>query len=215
MATIDERRAEILAKIPPLYSGWLHLVFINATALAAIGIFVWLLEDPSPAQIALVPGAFVFANILEWWVHKGPLHHKTRLLGILYARHTRAHHVVFSDQRMSIQSGRELMLVLFPPYVLPILLIMTAPVAVGLWLLEPNLCWLFQGSTMAYYLLYEWLHLLHHMPAESWIGRRALVRWLRTPHWRHHDPKVMTKGNFNVSFPLADWLLGSRIPETK
>jgi hypothetical protein len=121
--------------------------------------------------------------------------------------------VCFTDVRMEIADTRELMLVLFPPYVLPLLLVLTAPISVGLWFLAPNLGWLFVASTLGYYLLYEWLHMFHHWPRDSWLGRRRLIAWLRRPHQLHHDPSVMTKGNFNVSFPLADVLFRSTLTQ--
>jgi hypothetical protein len=213
VAHIDEKRAEILDSIPAWYSGIGHLVLINLSTLALIAGALALLEEPTWAEAALVPAALLFANVFEWWIHKGPLHHPTRLLGILYARHTKAHHVVFTDVRMEITHTRELRMVLFPPYVIPLLLVLTAPVSVGLWLLAPNLGWLFGASALAYYLLYEWLHMLHHWPRDSWLGRRRLIAWLRHPHQLHHDPSVMTKGNFNVSFPLADVIFRSTLTE--
>ncbi len=66
---------------------------------------------------------------------------------------------------------------------------------------------------LAYYFVYEWFHYVHHLRRDSWLGRRALVGWLRTQHMRHHELARMEKGNFNVSFPLWDWLLGTMLPE--
>lgn len=213
MATIDEKRAQILAKIPASYSGGLHFLVVNLLALAAVAGLVLLLEQPTWRELAWVPGFFVFANFFEWWIHRGPLHHKRPVVGRLYQRHTRTHHVVFTTERMAIDGWRELKVVLFPAWVLPLLLVMVSPLAVGLYFLSPNLAWLFLASALAYYLVYEWLHTLHHLPAESWIGRRWLVAVLRRHHWRHHDPARMTEGNFNVSFPLADLILRSTLAE--
>jgi hypothetical protein len=83
---IDEKRAKLLDAIPSSYSGIGHLILINASTLALIAAALWLLEEPTWAEASLVPAALVFANIFEWWIHKGPLHHRTRLLGVLYAR---------------------------------------------------------------------------------------------------------------------------------
>ncbi len=57
------------------------------------------------------------------------------------------------------------------------------------------------------------LSVAHHLSRDSWLGRRALVGWLRQHHTRHHELALMEKGNFNVSFPLWDWLLGTMLPE--
>ena len=73
--------------------------------------------------------------------------------------------------------------------------------------------WLFFLSVLAYYFVYEWFHFAHHLRRDSWLGRRAVVGWLRTHHTRHHELALMEKGNFNVSFPLWDRLLGTMLPD--
>ena len=75
-----------------------------------------------------------------------------------------------------------------------------------------NIGILFWLSVFAYYLTYEWFHYCHHLPSDSWIGRRRIVSLARLHHTRHHELTRMTRGNFNVSFPLWDWLLGTLLP---
>ncbi|MGE0708077.1 MAG: fatty acid hydroxylase family protein [Planctomycetota bacterium] len=209
MASLDERRAELLAGVPTWYPGLLHLLAINLVTLLAIAGCLARLREVAPWEWALVPLSLAFANLFEWWVHRGPLHRRAPGLARLYERHTRTHHVYFTHERMALRSPRELALVLFPPWMVPLLVLMLAPLALALGLWRWNLAWLFLASGLAYYLLYEWLHLMHHLPPESWLGRRRLVAALRRHHWRHHDPTRMLAGNFNVSFPLADGLLGT------
>ena len=48
-----------------------------------------------------------------------------------------------------------------------------------------------------------------HLPPESFVGRRRLVRVLREHHARHHHPRLMQRWNFNVTVPLFDWLHGT------
>jgi len=36
--------------------------------------------------------------------------------------------------------------------------------------------------------------------------------WLRRHHAAHHDPRLMTRYNFNVTFPIADRLFGTVAP---
>jgi sterol desaturase/sphingolipid hydroxylase (fatty acid hydroxylase superfamily) len=61
--------------------------------------------------------------------------------------------------------------------------------------------------------LYEVSHLSYHLPPESFVGRRRLVRWLREHHARHHDPRLMQKWNFNVTIPFWDWIRGTIAPK--
>jgi sterol desaturase/sphingolipid hydroxylase (fatty acid hydroxylase superfamily) len=65
-------------------------------------------------------------------------------------------------------------------------------------------------TSMAFFLSYEWLHMAYHMPDDSFIGRIQLIRRLREQHRRHHDPRLMKRWNFNVTFPVFDAILGTR-----
>ncbi|MCO5172273.1 MAG: sterol desaturase family protein [Planctomycetes bacterium] len=210
---LEDRRAELLATIPGWYPGLGHFALLNAAALGVIGACAALLERPAWWHAALVLPFFAFANLFEWWVHRGPLHHPVRGLRRLYDRHTRAHHVAFVEGAMAIRHPRELKLVLFPPWLFPLFLLMNAPLLLLLaWLGGLDVGLVFLASAVGYYLVYEWLHTLHHWPRESWLGRRAVVAWLRRHHEAHHDPRRMIHGNWNVSFPLCDWLLGTTLP---
>ena len=39
-----------------------------------------------------------------------------------------------------------------------------------------------------------------------------LHRNLRRHHRAHHDPRMMTRYNFNIVFPFTDWIMGSLMP---
>ncbi len=214
---IDDKRNGFLMAIPSWYSGSAHFVLINVLVLAAIRLLIGMLEWPAPWwQWLLVPAFFVFANWFEWWIHRGPMHHSTRFLRLLYQRHTLEHHVIFTKDDMALGSPRDLYYVLFPWWFLPAILVANLPIPIVLGrAVSPNLGYLFYASTLAYYLVYEWFHTLHHLPPASWIGRRGLVAWARAHHARHHDPARMARGNFNVSFPLWDYILGSTLGSTR
>jgi len=64
-------------------------------------------------------------------------------------------------------------------------------------------------TSMAFFLSYEWLHMAYHMPEDSRIGRMAIIRRLREQHRRHHEPRLMKRWNFNVTFPVFDVILGT------
>ena len=64
----------------------------------------------------------------------------------------------------------------------------------------------------AYVIAYEVTHLLYHLP-EALVGDSRLVRVLKEHHARHHDPRLMQKWNFNVTVPLADWVLKTIAPK--
>ena len=105
---------------------------------------------------------------------------------------------------MAIRSARELRLVLFPPFVFPLFVLLNAPLLVLLaWLGGRDAGLVFMASAVTYYLIYEGLHTLHHLPGR----RRGVTGWMQRHHARHHDPTRMREGNWNVSFPLWDVVL--------
>lgn len=206
-------RERIVGAISPRYSGTLHF----AGLLAVVAVFIlgaaWSLREVRWWQWLLAPAALVFANGVEWVIHRGPLHHPwpPRLT---YNRHTLTHHAAFSAEEMSVRSWRELRIVLFPVYALPLLHLLTAPVTLLLgWAMGRNVAALFVISTTFYYLAYELLHLAYHLPAGHRVARLRVIERLRRHHRIHHDPRRMTDGNFNVSIPLFDWILGTRLAD--
>jgi len=210
----EAKRQEMMAKVPDRYSGRAHWAFTNLTTILGIGLCLVALESSDWWEWLFVPGFFVFANAFERWIHRGPMHHPTRGLRILYERYTLQHHVFYPADHMAFREPRELFYVLFPPLALPALMVVNLPIPLLLGtLVSANLAWLFFLSVLAYYFVYEWFHFAHHLRRDSWLGRRAVVGWLRTHHTRHHELALMEKGNFNVSFPLWDRLLGTMLPD--
>ena len=51
-----------------------------------------MLDDVEPLEWLTVPLAFLYANLSEYLGHRGPMHHKTRLLAGIFQRHTVEHH---------------------------------------------------------------------------------------------------------------------------
>ncbi|HZX96699.1 MAG TPA: sterol desaturase family protein [Myxococcales bacterium] len=198
-----EARAEQLG---PRYSGLLHLAFVNVVSLAIIAVAGAQIHRPRLALLT-VPIAFLYANLVEWLAHRGPMHAPRRFLGLVYRRHTLLHHAFFTAEQMSLESARDFKLVLFPPVLLLFFfggLALPAGLLLGAFL-GSNVAALFVITAMAYYLLYEWLHLAYH------LGDRAprLIEPLRRHHAAHHDPRNMTRGNFNITFPICDRLFGT------
>lgn len=68
---------------------------------------------------------------------------------------------------------------------------------------------LFFAVALTYYLAYEVLHLLAHLPASNALTRSPLLHRLLRHHRLHHAPGVMNKGNYNIVFPFGDWLFGT------
>lgn len=193
-----QARAEMLG---PHYSGILHFAFVNAIALTVIGYAATRLEHPRWSLLT-VPVTFLYANLVEWLAHRGPMHNRRRFLGLVFQRHTLMHHNFFTHSEMQLESTRDFKMVLFPPvlllfffglFALPIGLTLNALAGV-------NVAALFVITAMSYYLLYEWLHLAYHL---------GLGGALRLHHQAHHDPRDMNRTNFNITFPICDRIFGT------
>jgi sterol desaturase/sphingolipid hydroxylase (fatty acid hydroxylase superfamily) len=88
--------------------------------------------------------------------------------------------------------------------------VLAGPPAALLYLLvSPNVGLMFMAVGVSYFLTYEWLHFSYHLPPESWLGRRWLVRKLRGHHALHHDKSMMGRWNFNITFPICDQIFGT------
>lgn len=203
-------RAQLLNETPSWYNPYVHLAVPSVFGVTFIALALGRLAGLTLLQLLAVPLTYVFANAVEWWAHKYLLHHRNPLAPVLYDQHTPKHHVVYTHEDMAIRDVREFRLVLIPAY--GIMLIGLAILPVG-WLIahftHPNVGALYSATAMAYAVSYEWLHLSYHLDPESAVGRTALIRWLRTHHTIHHDPRVMQKLNFNVTVPIFDYVLGT------
>ena len=218
-------RARLLAERSSWYSPAVHLVVPGLIGLCVVAFAIAMVESPAWWHYLAIPGTVLYANAAEWHIHRDMLHKRVPGAGSLYTSHTPNHHMVYVTHDMAMHSRAEFRLVLIPAYGLFLLALGTAAPAAGLWLWEPNIGFIFLATDMSYTLLYEWLHLSYHMPADSVVGRRRLVHALARHHALHHDPTRMRHGNFNVTLPLWDWLRGTllrdadeaeaRLPESR
>jgi hypothetical protein len=196
-----QTRAEMLGRY---YSGLAHFGFVNALALAVIAYAATQLHRPRWSLLT-VPIAFLYANLIEWLAHRGPMHNRRRFLQLVFQRHTLMHHHFFTHDSMQLESSRDFKMVLFPPVLLVFFFgLFALPIGFLLRAIAgTNVAALFVITAMSYYLLYEWLHLGYHL---------GLGGSLRLHHQTHHDPRNMSKRNFNITFPICDRLFGTGAP---
>jgi hypothetical protein len=209
--TIGYRAAYRAAQIPRGYRAGLHLAITFGGGSLVLLLCLLQLEAVRPLEWLTVPLAFLYANLAEYIGHRFPMHRPFRGLGLVYRRHAGQHHRFFTDQAMPFDELRDLRAVLFPPLLVVFFFgLFGVPVWFLLeWAVSANVAWLFIATGIAYFLNYEILHLAYHLPPDHWLARRRLVRRLQWLHRRHHDPRVMTKVNFNISYPVCDWLFGT------
>lgn len=181
-------------------------------SLAAICVALWHVTSPSVLELLAVPVFFMIANLGEYFGHRGPMHHRSERLKLLFERHAQQHHRYYTHDAMAADSHRDFQMVLFPPVMLLFFLgALATPIGLAFGLLvSPNLGWLFAATAVSYFLLYEWLHWSYHQARDSFVGRLAVVRVLRRHHTVHHDLARMTTANFNITFPIADHIFGTK-----
>jgi sterol desaturase/sphingolipid hydroxylase (fatty acid hydroxylase superfamily) len=199
--------------IPAGYSPWRHmaLTLLLATLLATLGLA--LAARAHGADWLGLPVFFVIANFIEWMVHRNPMHRPLRPR-IMYRNHAQLHHLAFTDGNMVIGPTRDLGLIMMPWYTMLGLFVVASPVMVAAGVLRgPGLAGVFLLGAVAYFLFYELLHALYHLPDamldRAGIGRLRAFRRLQAHHRHHHILGRMAAVNFNVTVPLMDRLFGT------
>jgi hypothetical protein len=205
------RRTYRADEIGPRYSGVAHFVLTSAVSLAVIALAVSRVTHVAALEWLTVPATFVFANLAEYFGHRGPMHHPRRGLRLVYQRHTLQHHQFFTREAMSLEGTQDLKMVLFPPVMLLFFLgALATPVGVALALVtSPNVAWLFVATAVSYFLTYEWLHTSYHLRPDGFVARLPGLSYLRRHHTTHHDMRRMTEANFNITFPIGDLVFGT------
>ncbi len=212
----ERRRREIVARVPPRYSPAFHLTAPSLVILSVMALALSRIHGLRPAELAAVPATLIVAFAFEWRAHRLFLHRRVPLAGSLYVAHELMHHVVFTHDDMALRSRRELWLVLMPAYAAVLIFLFDLPLALGLSLLvTPNVACVFVATSMLFFFAYEWLHLAYHLPPGGRVGKNPLIARLRRLHQLHHDPRLMKRYNFNITFPVFDWVHGTRWPHER
>lgn len=213
-ASREKYRAEQLVALPKRYNPWKHLSVEVGVALAITIAAVILAESPSWKELLSIPAALLVSNIFEWWIHRGPMHRPWRRMKFIYDQHTGRHHRIYRHYDMAMRSWKEVEFVSFGT-VLYVSIIAIAFIFAGIvWQLTSwNVALCFLATETLYVFIYELLHLAYHLPEGHPITRLGVLRRLAAWHTAHHDPRLMRKHNFNVTFPLADWLFRTGAPK--
>jgi len=163
------------------------------------------MESVSAAELLTIPIALIILSSWEWFIHRYWMHNLSKRLPFLFKKH-RIHHQLYTDQRMSIESYQELYFVLTPFQAIVLIFITIIPIFLILYFISLNVACLFIIVTLAYFIVYEMTHTTYHLPAHHWLKSNSIITFLSKHHTTHHHPKHKVKYNFNVTFPLFDWL---------
>jgi hypothetical protein len=169
-------------------------------------------------------GGILYSTFFEWFLHKHIMHKRVKWwkkLQYAFEAHVERHHSIYgSDETyhaddenhehveniaMAWWAGPVIVLVTE----LPICLI---SLATGQWWFQLGCI----ASCSVYFFAYEYMHYCMHLPREPklrLIERSWIFRKLNGHHLLHHQH--MSKHNFNVVLPLADWILGTLLLRSK
>jgi hypothetical protein len=207
-ARFENRRTDIVSKIPFGYDYLLHMILPSGTALIGFVLSILLMTQFSWWMPLAFAGMFFVFFGFEWYFHKNILHQRFPFIESIYEKHELAHHLIFVDQDMAIRDKREIYYVLIP-YLAFILAftIVVFPVAFIIGWFSWNLAMLYLAAAFLFYLTYEWLHFAYHMPQTDGI---PVFRLLKKHHEIHHNTRNMKRYNFNVTVPVFDAIMGTR-----
>ncbi|VVO80984.1 hypothetical protein PS870_01797 [Pseudomonas fluorescens] len=208
--TTQAFRDRYRADIHPRYNPWLHGAFVLLFGVLAIGGFWSTVHQVRPLEWLTVPLTLLFFNFGVYLVHRHLGHHKKNFARMFYARHAGDHHSFFAPGHMTYDTARDWRVILFPAWLIVIhTVVFTLP---AWWLFKQvnaNVAGLFGGCLVLGYLMYEVFHACEHLPPDNPVTRLPWIRQMRRLHELHHRRELMQERNFNIVFPLMDYLFGT------
>ena len=204
-------REQYVANIHPMYNGLVHIAVTYGVGLAMIAWCVSRMQDARWEWLLVIPVA-IAGNFVEWGMHQHVMHRLKDVWAIraIYDRHTRQHHQYFTDNDHIIHTVREFRIVFFPWRLLVVL--GSAGALLG-WLTSlvwnANAGYVVFITMMGHYLVYETLHFFCHTPEWPILRYIPFVNTIRRHHTAHHNMGIMMHVNMNLTFPIADWALGT------
>lgn len=204
-------REQYKGRISPFYNGLLHIGVMYAVGVTAIILCLQRIEGATWEWALMLP-VFVAGNFVEWAMHKYVMHRRIDVFALraIYERHTREHHQYFTDNDVTIDTTREFRIVFFPWRVLIVLGI--AGGALG-WtasqLINTNAGYILYLTMVGHYLLYETFHFCCHCHENAFVRHMPFVSTIRRHHTAHHNQGIMMHKNMNLTFPIADWAMGT------
>ncbi|MFN0313677.1 MAG: sterol desaturase family protein [Burkholderiales bacterium] len=204
-------REQYQSQISPMYNGLVHIGVMYGVGIAVLWYCIKHLENAAWEWLLVLP-VFFFSNMFEWWIHKYVMHRLVDVwaLRAIYDRHTRQHHQYFSDSVMTVDTTREFRIIFFPWRALFTFLAMGTPFAAALgWAVNANAGYVLMITIVGQYLIYETFHYCCHCHENWFVRNMPFVNTIRRHHSAHHNMGIMMERNMNLTFPIADWVMGT------
>ena len=199
--------------IPSWYSGTIHVVF-NCIMMVGVCIYMLtLVENPTPLELLTLPVGLLIGNLGVYLIHKYLLHRVQPFVEAFTFRvHTTWHHHFYTDENFLHDTRKDFYILFFPPTVILMFILLMMPATYYLLVacsVPLNVVFLYLFTFALYFLLYESVHFISHLPLGNPLLRFPLFGFMRKHHLAHHNVELMYQYNFNVVFPLFDYILGT------
>jgi len=171
-------------------TGKLYSLVTLALPLLLSLLFLWLAMPFAWLDLALIVPYFLAFNLIEYLLHRWPMHRP----GTALYEHVTVHHHAFPPSHLYITEDRDNFSVVVPAYVCIGLLAAMAPIGFTIGI---HAGFFLLGIGMAYYFVYELLHYAAHAGVRSRFARH---------HLAHHQ---IAGCNYNINFPILDWVVGT------
>jgi len=204
-------REQYVANISPWYNGLVHILVMYATGVGLLAWCVSRMQSPTWEWLLIVPVA-IAGNFAEWGMHQHVMHRLIDKFAIraIYDRHTRQHHQYFTDNDATIHSIKEFRIVFFPWRVLAVLIVGGGALSLLMgYLVNANAGYVTFITMIGHYMVYETFHFCCHVPENRFVRSMPFVNTIRRHHIAHHNMGIMMHVNMNLTFPIADWALGT------
>ncbi len=204
-------REKYVSEISPWYNGLVHVGVMYAVGISAI---VWCSSRIVGATwewLLIVPVA-IAGNFGEWAMHQHIMHRLRDVFALraIYDRHTRQHHQYFTDNDSTIHTVEEFRIVFFPWRVLAVLFVGGGAISLLVAsLINPNAGYVTFITMIGHYMVYETFHFFCHVPENRFVRYAPFINTIRRHHTAHHNLGIMMHMNMNLTFPIADWALGT------
>lgn len=204
-------RESYVNQISPFYNGLLHIGVMYVAGITAIYYCASQLNNPTWAWLTIIPVA-IAGNFVEWAMHKYVMHRLIDVFALraIYDRHTRQHHQYFTDTDYTIDTVKEHRIVFFPWRVLIVLGVAgTIFGYIAAKIFNPNVGYILYMTMVGHYLIYETFHYCCHVKENWFVRNMPFINTIRRHHAAHHNLGIMMHKNMNLTFPFADWIMGT------
>tara|TARA_Y100001970_G_C14046122_1_gene756426 strand:- start:249 stop:908 length:660 start_codon:yes stop_codon:yes gene_type:complete len=199
------------------YSGWVNLMSNIGLCLAVLIGCLSQVKDMQLIELLAVPVTFLIVNFEEYLSHRWPSHQRIKGFRFLFKRHSMQHHRFFTHSEMYYEMPGDFEIVLFPTRILGFYFIVFGiPLAgVSYYFWGKNVALLSLSTAVFLFLNLDLLHFYFHLKPSAFFSKVMdlvpIFRRLKENHTIHHNPMLMMKGNYNITYPVMDILFKTKI----